>query len=160
MTEPDRNAVLEAAQRLEGSMVTLGGEIAGLRAYGERNRHLIWALAASLVLDLVLSVAVGFLAVQATNTSKRADEATSAAARNLQTQIATCRAGNEARAANRTLWEYLISVALAGPQQAAQAQFIEQFRTYIGGVFAARNCDNPGSSLPTPTPPPLPSRPR
>lgn len=156
--EPDA-AAIRAAERLEQSVDGLREEIGTLRDLGQRNRRLIWGLAVSLILDVLLSVAVAVVAVKSTDAADRATEATSLANRNRQTQVATCLASNDTRAANIQLWNYVLDLAAKGnpnptPQQTER---IKQFKTYLAEVFAPRDCN---ASTPTAVPPPTtpPSR--
>jgi hypothetical protein len=150
---PDDEAI-QAAVRLEGAVTGLRDEIVVLRTFGSRNRHLIWGLAISLVLDVALSIAVAFVAVSAR-------EATSLANQNRQTQLATCRAGNETRAANIQLWTYVLDLAAVNrpvPPTAQQIESLRQFKSYLSTVYAPRDCDTPGSVSPLPAPPSVPTR--
>lgn len=156
MSQPDEEATLAAAERLQNSMDGLSDEIRGLQTYGQRNRHYIWGLGVSLVLDIILSVAVAVIAVQANSASTQASNASSQANRNQQTQQVTCKATNDAREANRNLWTYIINVteqsnADAPPAQKAQ---IEKLRDFVEQVFAARDCSNLNAPRSIPLSPP------
>lgn len=142
MTDPDRENVLAAASSLEHSMSDLGADIKSLREYGQRSRHWIWALAVSLTLDVVLSVFLGFVAVQANHASNKATDATSAAHVNRQTQVTTCEATNQARAVSTQLWTYVIGVVTANNTQltAAQRAQLVMLRTHIRTAYAPRDC--------------------
>lgn len=121
------------AQALTGALNELTGQLAATVRYGHRNRHLIVGLAVSLVVDVALTVALAVVAVQAR-------DATDAAARVHDRQVATCESGNDARAAQIQLWNYLLSVPPVRPLTAEQKQQITQFRAYVHRVFAARDC--------------------
>lgn len=149
MTPPDDNAAIAAADRLQQSVEGLRTDIGGLTTYGRRNRRLIRWLTVSLIVEALLMVAVAVLAVQAR-------QATSAAARNEQTQQATCRAGNESRAANRNLWSYVLDLSAAtNPHPTpAQQEAAAKFRVFVGQVFAARDCAHLDRHVTVPTVPP------
>lgn len=150
---------LAAAASLEESMRELTSEMGSLREYGHQNRRLIWALAVSLAIDLVLSVVLGFVAVQASNASRQATEATSAAAQNRQNALVTCQSGNEARQASRQLWTYVLDLSSQNPNQTpAEAKQIVQFRAYIATVYADRDCSNLASPTPVVSPTQTPTR--
>jgi len=153
--EPDPDLAIQAADRLHGSVDGLREEIANLRVFGKRNRHLIWGLAVSLVLDVCLSGAVTILAVKSAQAADRASETTSLATRNRDQQIVTCRAGNEARAAQVQLWTYVLDLVAQGPRpqqlDPQQAQRLQQLRGYLSTGFTARDCDASG---PPPVSPP------
>ena len=156
MTETDP---LEAAARLERSMGELTSEFqaerqareeatTALRTYGERNRHLIWALAAS----IVFSLAMGAVAITA---SLQAKDATSQAKRNADNARITCETGNEGRKLQTQLWTYVLDLSAQNPELTAyQKKQIAAFRGYIATVYAPRDCDNtptipPGTVTPT-----------
>jgi hypothetical protein len=136
MAEPDRESTLEAAQKLGESMESLRGEISALRQYGRRNRTLIWGLCASLLLDILLSVAVYFVAIQAS-------EATSQAAINRQNAVSTCEAGNQARAVSTQLWTYVLDLSEQNNPTPERKQRIDQFRAHIGEAYSPRDCAQP-----------------
>lgn len=153
MTVDPEGAAIEAAERLEQSVVGLRNDIASLRTYGVHNRRLIWTLAASLALDVILTIAVSLLAFQAVSTSDKASSASSLASRNAEAQAITCRAGNEAREAQVRLWNYVLDLSTQNnnptPRQIEQ---MKQFRQYITGVFAPRDCNSPSPTVVTPSP--------
>ncbi len=133
MTTPDPDATRQAADRLSISMQGLREEIVGLRSYGERNRRLIWGLLVSLALDLILSIVVAVVAVQAAETS-------SAASQNRQMQISSCEAGNQARMVSTQLWNYVLDLSERNIQTPEQRQRIAEFRQYMTTSLAPRDC--------------------
>jgi hypothetical protein len=159
MTDPLDQDVVVAAHRLEISVNKLRDEINNLRVYGQRSRRLIIGLAVSIVLDVLLSAAVGLLAIQAVSTSNRANEANSLASRNAQNQLITCQAGNESRAAQVQLWNYVLDLAARNPNQSPdQVERLKQFRAYLTTALGPRDCTarTPSAvSLSAPPPSPL-----
>lgn len=135
MSDPERRATLEAAERLEESMTSLTVEMRHLREYGRRNRHYIWGLTISIVLDIALSIVVAFVAVQASNASSLANQ-------NRQSQITTCEAGNQARAVTVQLWTYVLDLSAQQPENQSpdKRAKVEQFRTYMRNSYAPRDC--------------------
>lgn len=153
MSTEERDSTLAAAARLEESMAVLGAELKATREYGHRNRHMIWALAISLMFDILMSVLFAFVAIQASNASDRATEATSAAAQNRQNARVSCIAGNEARAAQVNLWNYVLDLSRRPNETPEQTKRIDDFRKYVHIVFAQRNCDRPDEpAVQPPTP--------
>jgi hypothetical protein len=131
---------IAAAQALTASLDTMAEQLKALAArqdeqirYGRRNRHLIWGLVVSLVLDLALTIAVVGVGVATNQANSKANEAHSQ-------QIATCRSGNEARAVNIQLWDYIFSVKPVTPRTAAQEGQIAEFKKYVHRAFAPRDC--------------------
>lgn len=156
-TGPERRGGLaEAADELGRNVTDLNASVRDLASYGRRNRQLIYWTAAGLLVDLIVSVALILVAVQANNASHRATEATSAAAQNRQNAKVTCESGNQARLAQIQLWTYVLDLsAQSNPNPTPeQRKRIADFRTYINQVFAPRDCNNPAS--PTVRPPTSP----
>lgn len=151
MRADDKEVTLAAALRLEQSMTGLTAELKELRTYGHRNRSLIWALALSLLLDVLLSVGLGVVAIQAR-------DATSLAKRNVEAARVTCESGNEARRVSRQLWTYVLDLAATNPDQTpAQRRQLAQIRSVLVTVYVDRDCTSP-SLMPSPAPTlPLPS---
>jgi hypothetical protein len=152
----DPDDAIRAADRLAAKVDDLRSELQSLRQFGKRNRHFIWGLAISLVLDVCLSIAIAVLAVTATEASHQASEATSLSNRTRDTQLVTCQAGNESRAAQVQLWTYVLDLAAQNPNPPPQqAQRLAQFRTYLSTTFAPRDCTaaNPTAATPTAVPP-------
>lgn len=141
MTDPIHDSTIQAAASLERSMDSLGNQIHALTKYGRQSRRLIWSLAASLLLDLVLSVIVWVVAVQANHASDLAAEATSVANQNHQAQVTTCVASNEARAATVQLWNYVLDLSTKNELGADKHKQIDDFRVYVNTTFAQRDCN-------------------
>lgn len=155
MTPDEQDEALVAASRLEESMDELSSQVQALHSYGHRNRSMIRWLAVSLLLDLVLSAVLGVVALQANSASDRATEATSTAAQNQQNAKIGCEAANQGRTAQIQLWGYVLDASMQNPKlTAAQRAQLEGLRTYVGQVFAQRDCTNPTAPTVTPTPPP------
>lgn len=142
----DQDNLTVRAGELTKSVETLNTSVGHLREYSRRSRRLIWLTAVGLTLDLALSIALVFVAVQANNASNRATEATSSAAQNRQNARIACEVGNQARVVQIQLWTYVLDLAKKSPNQTpAQQQQIAQFRVYLQEVFAPRNCADPAS---------------
>lgn len=145
MTETDP---FEAAERLEGAMNELAGEVNSLSQYGHRNRAMIWGLVAL----FILNIGLGVVAVTA---SLQAREASSQSKRNADNARITCETGNEGRRLQTQLWTYVLDVSSKNPNLTAyQKKQIAAFRGYIATVYAPRDCDNsptipPGTVTPT-----------
>jgi len=136
MTDPtQRQATLAAALRLNESMENLGGEMRALRTYGKQNRHYIWALAVSLLLDVVLTVVVVIVAGQAR-------DANNLATANRNSQIETCNSSNVARQTSRELWNYILDVAAKQPENETpdRKRQLADFRAYMEKTYAPRDC--------------------
>jgi len=152
----DNRDPIAAAESLEQSMGALADEMRSLSDYGHRSRTLIWGLVVSLALDVVLSVILGIVALQASDASHRATEATSVSAQNALNAKVTCEVGNESRRLQIQLWTYVLDLSSTDPSQTPQQkQQVAQFREYIKHVYSPRDC----ATTPTATPPTVtPSR--
>jgi hypothetical protein len=137
MTEPHYNPadVIAAADRLDVSMSELKDEIREQHVYGRRNRHLIWGLAASICLDLALSICLLLVFL-------RVDTTADLAAQNQQTQRTTCESGNQTRAASRDLWNYILDGVQREPKNQTPEihSKIVEIRTYMQHAYADRDC--------------------
>lgn len=135
----DRHAAIDAADRLQGSVIDLKDEIGSLRDYGQRSRRIIWGLAVSLALDVALSIVVIFVAIQA-------QDANTLAQANRQTQIATCESGNQSRQVALNLWTYVLDAAAVAPenQTPERKKQLVDFRTYMESAYTPRDCTKTG----------------
>ncbi len=137
----DMSALLAQCHTIETKLVELSAHIVNLTAYGRRNRRLIRLLAVSLVLDVVLSLGLGWVAFNAKEASDSARRATTAAALVATDAHATCLTSNEARAVQHDLWKYVLNVPPSRPLTATESGQRAQFRTYIDATLAPRDCD-------------------
>lgn len=138
MTDP-QHAALAAAARLNESVTDLRDEIHYLRSYGERNRHYIWGLAISLMLDVALSIVVIIVAVQANDANDRANA-------NHQYQIDSCNQSNQARMVSANLWNYVLDAAAKSPENQTpdRKKQIADFRAYMESAYQQRDCSKVG----------------
>jgi hypothetical protein len=148
VSSPDEITV-RTAQDLTAALRGLSGRLDGVRqdsedrdkalaSLGRGNRHRIWALGVSLILDVALTVVVSFFAVQA-------HDASNSAAQTAQATLITCQASNTSRAENLRIWDYLI--ALSKPpardtpaQKAAAEKTLAKIQAEVNQAFALRNC--------------------
>lgn len=138
MTDP-QHAAIAAATRLNESVSELKEEIRNLQVYGRRNRHYIIGLGISLLFDLLLSVVVIIVAIQANNANDRANA-------NYQYQVDTCNASNAARQTSRDLWNYVLDAASKNPANSTpeRKKQIDDFRVYMENSYAPRDCSKVG----------------
>lgn len=140
MSTPQDSDALATARSLTGALTGMTDQLKALTAYGKRNRHMIWALAISITLDILLTAVVAITAIQAHDAS-----ASSAQTRNAT--IVSCRQTNVARAENLQLWDYLLSlssVPRAGgtaAQKAAGEKLLALLHARVAQTFAPRDCD-------------------
>lgn len=138
----DRAEVLSKADELIGSMGDFQAEVAALRAYGKRNRALIWMTMVSVSLAAASSVALGWVAIKADRAAQAARHATSVAAESIRKQVLSCEVGNEQRRAQRELWDYVLKISAddAKGDKAKAARRVD-FRVYLTKTLAPRDCE-------------------
>jgi hypothetical protein len=132
--------LLEAVEALTASNDAVSGQLEALkresaahRRYGRRNRHLIWCLAAVVVLLLTAGVVINF--VQASRASDLAKQVHAA-------QVSTCQQSNVTRAQQLQIWDYVLAVPQPTPPTAEQQKIRADFRAYVHRVFAPRDCSH------------------
>jgi len=108
-------------------------DVENLMRASKRSLLLIRVLFVSVVFDVLLSVALGLVAI-------RADTAANQANSVQRRQVATCLAANEARAAQIALWTYILDLPSTAPNTPEQQQRIKQFRAFVATTFAPRKC--------------------
>lgn len=118
MTAEDPQPVGEAA-RLRQAMTDLSGDIGDIREYAQRTRHFTRWLTVSILFDVLLSCALGFIAVE--------------------TRTATCRAGNEFKRADKARWEYIVSLTPV-PTDPHDKAIRDKFVAYINAADELRTC--------------------
>lgn len=138
MEGEDRVAALtEAAVELVGQIQQLradsGEQLVTLARRSSRDRKMIYTLAASLVLDVMLTAALLMVGIRATDAGDRADQVHAQ-------QQATCQNSNEARQAQVQLWDYILSLPAPEPRTDEQERQLVKFRAYVHRVFAPRDC--------------------
>lgn len=124
--------IIDRADALDRK-IAASDDMAALLRYGHASRNLIHWLAVSIALDIMLSLALGWVAIGAQQT---ANQASSLAARSYQ----ACLAGNDFRATELQLWNYILDLPPTAPRTPDQQAQQVQFRTYIDRQFAPRKC--------------------
>lgn len=129
MSLDSRNADLD--EKLEGNPID--EQIAALVRADNQRKNQVRLLAASVALDIILSIVLGFVTWK---TNELAREAQS----NRQAVIANCEIANEARTKQRQLWSYVISLTPERPRTEAQQDRVVQFEKFVNETFAPRDC--------------------
>jgi hypothetical protein len=114
--------------KIEGS-----SDVKYLMNLGKHNRRMIHVLAISLILDFMLTIALGFLALQVNASFAKANSVERRA-------YEACLSANQARATQRQLWGYILALPPSAPRTSEQDRQVEQFKIYIQKVFAPRKC--------------------
>lgn len=129
MSLDDRNAELE--RKLKENPIDT--QIEALIKADSRRKIQVRLLAASLILDLFLTIAFGFITVQTRELAQRADDNKTALLRN-------CETANDSRRNNRLLWDYLLAIPPAQVQTPEQQQTRAEFKKFVEKTFAPRDC--------------------
>lgn len=108
--------------------------VISLAKTAKQNRNRIRLLAISIILDILLTIGLGLLAVQTHTTANKAES-------NSQALVASCQSVNDARANNKTLWDYLLSLPTPIAPTLQQQQVRNQFSVFLNKTFAQKNCD-------------------
>lgn len=124
-------ALTEAINSLHADLSNLRYDLNSVTLYGTRSRRLIRAAAISIVLDVILSLALGFISFQAREASHNAASAIKL----------NCQSGNEARANQIELWTAVFALPQARPPSPDAAFAYDQLRTHINDIFAPRDCN-------------------
>lgn len=108
----------------------------------KRNRHLIAALAVSLMFDLVLSIVLGITAVNASTASHKAAKASAAASQvstqNAANAVALCHATNDSRASAKALWTHVIALI---PVHGSESQkTLIDLQNFVNKLYTPRKC--------------------
>jgi len=127
----DEQTVLTARELTE-ALQTLTAELQKANQYSRQSRRMIWVTIVSLLLDVALTIALSFVAVQAKNASHAAETARSSS-------TALCAAGNPARREQREIWLYFLHL-VGHPKTQSAAHSVALLRAHIYADFAPRNC--------------------
>lgn len=144
MTDP---ILSNQAAALTESVERLTIAVAEVARRERRSRIALFWTAVGLALDLLLSVGLGFVAIEARKAGDSAEA-------NQSNARVTCESANQSRLAQIQLWTYVLDeVSKAPGRTPEQIKLVRDFRVYISQVFAQRNCDDPAATVrPAPTP--------
>lgn len=129
MSLDDRNAALN--QRIKET--DLPSAVAVLINDAKRRKLQVRWLAISILLDVLLTFAFGFVSVKTHQIATAADS-------NHQAIVRNCETSNEARANNKQIWGFLLAVQTPQVPTLQQAQTRQQFQQLVDKTFAPRDC--------------------
>lgn len=118
-------AIAENAASTQADIVAQQGKL----------RRIVRALAASLAVDIVLSVVCLFLASSQAGVSHSIH----------QSQLAACAIGNKFRQTQTQVWEHVLAFSTAPPgetaaQRAKRLEVLQDFQSYLNGQFRPVDC--------------------
>jgi hypothetical protein len=148
-TAPDKSA-LALAEALGETLGEISRRLEEYSAFGKRSRQIIIALSVSFVLDVIITVVLSIVALQAhgtasTNAQLVQELHTQQAALHTE-QLASCADGNTFRADQDIIWQDFIRI-LTTPtatstkaQEAAADKLASEFLKYVTTVNHAIDC--------------------
>jgi hypothetical protein len=126
------------------------------RAYGRRNRHIIWFVAVSLLVDITVTGVTLLLFHYQSDISRQlhAQEVTQAAiirqqaaiiAAQHRSQLNGCALGNTFRSRQQGLWDHFIAVSAIPPgetpaQRKARLERLASARAYVASAYMQIDC--------------------
>lgn len=134
MSLDDRNAELN--KKLEHNPVDEA--VAALIKADQRRRGQILLLFISIAFDLILSIFLAFGWQANHQLALRAES-------NHDAIVRSCETSNEARAKNKELWTYILSLPPSNDGKAStpeQQKRVEDFKAFLDDTFKIRNCNN------------------
>lgn len=131
-TNPDPVARSDA---LDARLADIGipTDLIGLRRFVAKQQTVIRWLMVSIIFDVIFSVVLGYYLFRVDTVATKANAAVNAA-------YISCLSGNQARATERTLWDYVLGLPPNAPQTQAQKDQIVAFKGFLNTNLAARDC--------------------
>lgn len=137
---PERQALLEAAERLEAATRELGEKFEAVDVFAHdtakahnRTRDLTYIVTAAVLIELVLIVVLAFAL-------NRVDDANDRSVRNTEYAVDNCLLANDTRAKQRELWATVLKLSDDPDDTAQDRAEAETFRAYVNDTFADRDC--------------------
>ena len=123
---------IEAAKRMTDALADFAAELKKLSARDRRSRLYLRILAVSFTIDIILTVAFGFLALQTNNNSHAIHDS----------QIVACESNNARLAKQESAIDAILQPAenLSPAQHAAAEKYFVQARAKIAVAWHARDC--------------------
>jgi hypothetical protein len=127
---------IAVAKELRDIIGQIGRDLETTRTYGRKTRRLSVALVISVAADIVLSLLLGYTVLR--------EHQNSDAIRT--SQIRACSIGNDGRAAQRRLWDHVLTVSSApnpgetAAQRTVRLRQLHDFRLFINREFRPVDC--------------------
>ena len=120
--------VLDRLDSMTGALATVAGQLEKVAARERRTRLLAMGMLASFVLDIVLTVLVTVLSVNALSQASAVHQA----------QLAACASSNQIRAEQIMLWNYVVQLSSQSPNSNPAA--LHKFEAFVRKTFAPVDC--------------------
>lgn len=131
----DSDDILTRSDDLD-ERIAVSDEIEALIKVSRRSQRMLRWLAVSLVFDVLLSIALGIVAIRA---QQAADLANSAQSHAYQ----ACLSANEGRIGQVNLWTYLLHLPTVPPRTPEQQQQVDEILVYVKNLYAPVKCVPP-----------------
>lgn len=107
--------------------------VADLAAYGRRSRRLIRWVIALAIFEVIIIIALGaaFFQLQMNQEDIK---------KNTTSILASCESGNNFRASQITLWDYILAIPPQTPPSPEQDKRIADFKDFVHKTFSPRDC--------------------
>jgi len=105
-----------------------------------------------LVTAAVANTVLGVLLISTRATAHRAEE------QNRENAVTACLNGNESRAANLSLWNFVLELSAVSREEEptpAEAKRLADFKAWVASLYAPRDCSDLSRKYPIPPPPDL-----
>lgn len=129
MSLDDRNAELD--HKLEQNPID--EQIAALFKADRRRKSQIVLLTVSIMLDVFLTFAFGYVSIRTAQLARQAES-------NEAAIVARCETTNESRARNEKLWDYLVDQSKNQQRTPEQQKFFDNFTILKDQTFAPSDC--------------------
>lgn len=125
----------ERSDELDAQMAAHPAEksIAVLIRDANRRKRQLRILTASIVFDIVLSIALGVVTFKTNELAKLAQS-------NSDAVVANCEVSNESRRDEKALWDFVFALPVLEPPTAEEQARAAQFKAFINKTFAERDC--------------------
>lgn len=97
-----------------------------------RKRH-VRLLAISLALDVLLTVAFGYISIRTADLASKADS-------NRAALVRSCETANQSRSDNREIWDYVLELSQRPSTTPAEQETRDKFVAKVNETFKPRNC--------------------
>lgn len=99
----------------------------------KRRKRQLRILTVSVILDILLTFGLATVSYQTSQIARLAES-------NKNAVVANCEVSNDSRRNNKALWDYLLALPPSETQTPAEAQQVNQFKSFVAKTFAERNC--------------------
>ena len=100
----------------------------------KKRKQQIFALAFTIALDIILTLCLILLSFKTSDIASQAEN-------NKQALKRSCETTNAARANNKELWDYLLSLPPREPRTTEEQKQLDAFKEFVNKTFAEKDCN-------------------